>query len=393
MRIFPIILTLCLCSIAFVDSTAEVMEFEFYSERIRMEYDDAMLDLQLSNTITESTITQYYEQLQHETQYFVVMGVLFHYKKTLGLNDWLYYRLIDAAAREIYKDKHENHRLLFTWFILNKSGYMVQLNYAESTVNLSVYSEEMVYDMPIRKAGSGYFVDISAYQKEGFRTRMINNDQREFKVRLKGKPFSFVLDRLPTFTKKDLQTKTYEFIHDNESYRMSVDMDRSMVQIMYLYPELSIDKHALIPLSDEARNSLFSALGKMIEGKNDFESVRLLLSFTRQFKTYKTDKEAYEIDNLTFSPEETLFYKFSDCEDRSILFRLLVEQLLGKETILLDYEDHATVAVNFDNFDDQNAILYKGKKYSICEPTGPGNHLQPGQFPEGFQKESFNIID
>ena len=162
---------------------------------------------------------------------------------------------------------------------------------------------------------------------------------------------------------------------------------------MYRYPETTIKQQSTIPMSLEARTSLIPKLKEKVRTMGNYEAVRYLLGFTRQAFRYKTDSEAYGLENVTFSPEETLFYPDSDCEDRSILFVFLVREVLMLDAILIDYPEHASAAVNFKTTSYGEPILYNGSKYTICEPTGPGNDLLPCQYPNGLENVPFNIID
>ena len=68
-------------------------------------------------------------------------------------------------------------------------------------------------------------------------------------------------------------------------------------------------------------------------------------------------------------PEETIFYPYSDCEDRSIIFAFLVTRLLGLEVVGLDYPGHIATAVLFTGDVDGDSVVYKNKKHIICDPT------------------------
>jgi hypothetical protein len=61
-------------------------------------------------------------------------------------------------------------------------------------------------------------------------------------------------------------------------------------------------------------------------------------------------------------------YHYSDCDDRVALFYYLVKEIYNLPMIALLYPTHVTMAVPFDK-PVGAPVLYKGKKYSICEPT------------------------
>ena len=71
-----------------------------------------------------------------------------------------------------------------------------------------------------------------------------------------------------------------------------------------------------------------------------------------------------------FFTEETLFFPYCDCEDRSVLYAYLVRELLGLEVVGLVFPGHAATAVKFkDRSIDGDYITYQGEKYVICDPT------------------------
>ena len=70
-----------------------------------------------------------------------------------------------------------------------------------------------------------------------------------------------------------------------------------------------------------------------------------------------------------FFAEETLFYPYCDCEDRSILFSRLVRDLLGLDVMLVFYPGHLATAVAFNTSVKGDYIDMNGKHYTICDPT------------------------
>ena len=68
-------------------------------------------------------------------------------------------------------------------------------------------------------------------------------------------------------------------------------------------------------------------------------------------------------------PAETIYYPYSDCEDRSFLFAWLVENLLGLETVGLDYPGHVATGVKFNTDIDGDHVIIGKTTYTICDPT------------------------
>jgi hypothetical protein len=59
--------------------------------------------------------------------------------------------------------------------------------------------------------------------------------------------------------------------------------------------------------------------------------------------------------------------------------------------IVLQYPDHITVAVQFDN-QVGNAIVYKGQSYTICEATPQRHDLRMGQAPQHLRKTAYEVV-
>jgi hypothetical protein len=105
-----------------------------------------------------------------------------------------------------------------------------------------------------------------------------------------------------------------------------------------------------------------------IENKSEIDAVNFLLHFVQKATNYKSDKEQFGVEKPLF-PEESLFYEFSDCEDRCILFSYLVSNLLGLKVVALDFPNHVATAVKFNDNIKGDFIIYKGSKFVICDPT------------------------
>ena len=80
--------------------------------------------------------------------------------------------------------------------------------------------------------------------------------------------------------------------------------------------------------------------------------------------------------------DEVFFYPYSDCEDRSALFYALVRELLDLPMIVVAFPDHLTVAVSLEEELPGAVISYQGRRYYICDPTGPVNSSEIGIFPK-----------
>ena len=104
--------------------------------------------------------------------------------------------------------------------------------------------------------------------------------------------------------------------------------------------------YANTPLSCYVRNVIYPQLRSQIEHLSEKEKVSNLLNFVQTAFVYEYDSKVWG-DDRAFFAEETLFYPFCDCEDRSILFSHLVRELVGLEVALVYYPGHLATAVHF----------------------------------------------
>lgn len=68
-------------------------------------------------------------------------------------------------------------------------------------------------------------------------------------------------------------------------------------------------------------------------------------------------------------PDETFYYPYSDCEDRAILYSVLVRELLGLDVVLVHYPEHIATAVAFDEPVTGDYFEMDGRKFTVCDPT------------------------
>ena len=102
--------------------------------------------------------------------------------------------------------------------------------------------------------------------------------------------------------------------------------------------------YANVPLSEMAQKQLYPALRNYLKGLSEQEAVNRLLNWVQTAFVYELDDKVWGGDRAFFA-EETLYYPYCDCEDRSILFSRLVRDLLGLDVLLLYYPGHLATAV------------------------------------------------
>ncbi|MFM7815227.1 MAG: hypothetical protein ACKO66_11990, partial [Flavobacteriales bacterium] len=81
-----------------------------------------------------------------------------------------------------------------------------------------------------------------------------------------------------------------------------------------------------------------------------------------------------------------LAYPYADCEDRTFLLNALIRELIGLETIGLNYPGHVAMAVRLNQQNQSDAIVeFDGVDYVFCDPTFIGADL--GMMPQVYRNQ------
>ncbi|MDE6018086.1 MAG: hypothetical protein K2G85_04660, partial [Muribaculaceae bacterium] len=157
------------------------------------------------------------------------------------------------------------------------------------------------------------------------------------------------------------------------NYPVSASVDVAVNKnIIDFYNDYPLNSHwnlyANASLSQDVKEQLYPALEKTFEGKRVPEAANILLHFVQKAFQYKTDQDQFGIERSLF-PDETFYYPYSDCEDRAILYSVLVRELLGLDVILVHYPEHIATAVAFDEQVNGDYFDINGRRFTVCDPT------------------------
>ena len=384
MRLKTILLVFSL-SLCLHPLTAKEINVRFYSESIDISYSQD-LETNFSPIADQLSIINYYRLLERK-DFQLLLDNLAAHRSRLELNDWLYYELLYLAVDQILKKASPIKKELTCWFLLSKEDFDTRIAYVKNQVFLYVYTKDALYEVPMIKEGQKTFVNLTSIYKKRVNTNELNllNFSDGFGTRA----FGFYLEQFPNLkpVKKNRQIKFY---YDKVTYTMKVKIDHTIIAIMERYPMIEEQRYMEVPLSSTIENSLLPKLEHMIKGKTPEEAIKLLVAFTRSSFEYKEDEVQFGMDKPMIA-DEVFYYPFSDCEDRSALFYVLVKELLDLPMVIIAFEGHLTIGVAIPQFKG-DSIRFKGTDYYICDPTGPIHTDIVGVFPSEYVDKPFEII-
>ena len=293
---------------------------------------------------------------------------LLEQKQSRSLCDWAYLKLVDKFTETLYGSATAPDAVVMQTYILTQSGFLIYMARDTKRVLHKLVATDLdVYKYP--------YVII-----DGRRCYLFDNaPDKSYYVMgraLEGTvPMSVMMVKENAFATNESEPRALKS-RDFPAAEVTVSSNNNLMEFYNDYPESFANNdgitkwrfYANTPMSSIARNSVYPKLREVIKDMNDFQATTVLLNFVQTAFVYEYDNKVWGRDRAFFA-DETLFYPYSDCEDRSILFSRLVRDLVGRPVVLIYYPGHLATAVNFSTDVAGDYLMIEGKKFVICDPT------------------------
>ena len=339
----------------------KLLHFTFYDLPLSISYDESLEEI-VSTDISEKTIASFWETISNP-EYESCFEQAQNYKEQMRLNDWGYCILLYEIGKVIFQDS-KNYANLFIWFMLTKSGYEARVGYNEKEVYLLLPSEQIFYNLPYFTSENKKIYVIPFDSKITNLGSLFTYDGNYPGA---DKLINLMISKSPNI-KDNIIKKEFKFSYRDKEFTINGKYNKYTVDFFKKYPHTNYEVYFNAPLSPVAYSSLITELKPILQGKSEAEAVNILLRFIQTAFDYKTDDEQFGMEKCLFS-DETIFYPYSDCEDRSVFFAYLVKKILGLEVIGLDYPGHVATAIKFHTDIDGDYIVFQENKYIVCDPT------------------------
>lgn len=313
-------------------------------------------------SISEKNISKAWEKLCGSEYDNIVVDCL-KIREKYRLCDWAYLKMIQSFAKSFLKGKNESTLLIA--YIYSQCGYKMRLGVDDDNLYLLFGSKHEIYDKPY------YVIDGSNfYPLEG------NPD----KIKIANYSFPNEADLSLVISQEPLLTVNQSTIRTLKSRDYPVtstcSVNKNLLDFFSEYPTSQVNGdpmtrwalYAQTPIDKLSKEQLYPSLSAAIKGKTQTEAVDILLNFVQTAFVYEYDDKVWGGDRAFFG-EETLYYPYCDCEDRSILFSHLVRELVGLDVLLLYYPNHLCTAVKFTAPMQGDYLNVTSGKYYICDPT------------------------
>lgn len=290
-----------------------------------------------------------------------------------NLCDWAYLQMLQTMSTQ-FCGEGTNESVILTGFLFCQSGYKFRFASDGTRLYLLVGSPCVIYDK-------------HAFRIDGLTYYPVDD---EIPGRLAICPASLPMEKCielqmapkPKFDLAETEERTIKAA--NLSYfTVKTHVNKNLVDFYSTYPRFDFDydspstcwaTYANVPMDSLIREQLYPQFKLLIEGKSDVQAANLIMNWIHYGLTYEFDEDVWGDDRIFFA-EETLFYPYCDCEDRSILFTRLIRDLLHLKCALVYYPGHLATAVHFNEDVPGDRFTYEDEDYVVCDPTFIGSDV------------------
>lgn len=338
---------------------SEKLEFLYYGLPVSVEI-NSNLSFALKNA-TEKEISKTWSRLSG-TEYNDLINSCIATRDKYKMCDWAYIQMLNEVATRFFKRKC-NEATLLAAYLYSQSGYKMRLGRGGEKLYLLYASKHTIFSKNywIIEGEKYYIYEGNVSSLQICNAKYANEQALSMQITDKQQ----FPDKFTPVQKKAANKYT--------GYLSNLRINKNLLDFYNTYPSAGYGNekwstYANTPISDEIKTALYPSLAKAIKGKSELEAVNYLLDFVQNGFTYEYDDKVWGGDRVFF-PEETLYYPYSDCDDRAILFSRLVRDLVGLDVVLLYYPNHLATAVRFTTQPTGDYVTVENSNYIVCDPT------------------------
>ena len=315
-------------------------------------------------SVTEDNVANAIEALS-DIKYDNLLFDCLKIRKENQLSDWAYYQTLEALTNA-FCGKGSNEAKLLMGYLLSQSGYKVRLGRDNDRLVLLMASPHTIYNKV-------------AYRLDGDKFYLLDGEIETLNICRASFPnetgMSLIILAAQKFDLNPSDTRTIQS-HRYPDFKVTIHTNKNLLKFYDTYlPSCMNDElmtrwamYANTPLAEDVKEELYPQLRTQLQNLSKPDAMNRLLNLIQTGFQYKYDEEIWGVDRAFFA-EETLYYPYCDCEDRSILLSRLVRDILGLKTILIYYPGHLAMAVHFPEEVTGDYIVLDGEKYIVCDPT------------------------
>ena len=314
-------------------------------------------------------------------------------------SDWTYYQMLQSLTSQFY-GKDTNEAVLCQAYLYSQSGYKMRLAHASDKLYMLAATRHFIFNKQFYVLdGDNYFL-LSEDKVD-----QLGICEAQFP---KESSLSLQITASQLFADNPTMQRTITSRY-NEDFSFTITSNKNYIDFFSTYPSSTVNSnfmtrwsmYANTPLEKGIKDQLYPLMKAKLQGLSQQEAVQQLLwwlhgEIDTDGKIKNADCFLYNYDenvwgqDRAFFGEETLFYPYCDCEDRSVLLSHLVRDLLNLDVVLVHYPGHLAMAVNFTEPVNGDHVMLDGRKFIICDPTYVGGRV--GETMTGMEDQPITVI-
>ena len=285
-------------------------------------------------------------------------------------SDWAYLHLLDSASQACLGKSNEATLLMA--YLYCQSGYKMRMGIADNRLFMLFGSKHVLFNRSYYTIGDCYYYPYGGNAEKLYICEVPFPQEQ---------PLSMLLPQEQRF---DYEASAPRSLKSAAFPKVLVEatVNKKALSFYASYPPSMINEnqqtlwamYANMPMPKAISQTFMAAMKEKIAGLSQLEAMERLLNFVQTAFVYEYDDKVWGYDRAFF-PEETLYYPYCDCEDRSILLSRMVRDLLGLRCVLIHYPGHLAMAVQFTDDVKGDCIMLQGEKFTVCDPTYIGAHV------------------
>ena len=305
-------------------------------------------------------------------------------RKRHDFSDWAYYQMLLALTRKFYGEG-TNEAVLAQAFLYSQSGYKMRLAHDDSHLYMLAATRHFIYNKLFFSLDGDWYFMLDGKQSE-----KLSICQASFP---KESSLSLKISAAQRLAMNPTGERTLTS-RKNPDFSFTIHSNKNYIDFLGTYPSSTVNNnfmtrwsmYANCPLDESIREQLYPQMKEKLAGKSELMAVQELLWWMHgnvdlegviqdsNCFLYRYDEDVWGIDRAFFG-EETLFYPYCDCEDRSILLSHLVRDVVGLDVVLVYYPGHLAMAVHFNEPVEGDYVMCEGRKFIVVDPTYIGSRV------------------
>lgn len=361
------------------------LSFSFMGTPMQVRLERAMNQAKFESAITKGIDIFWAEASDGKLD--ILLSDCLQLRERYALCDWAYLLMLREVSVSYFGSESNGALMLMAW-LYSQSGYQMRLAAQPDGRLVMLYaSQHTIYEQPF------WQVDGNRYYALGFKGKKLLISSANFPQE---KPLSLEINQPLRFEVTPSESRTLKSTRYQEM-TFNVAVNRNLIDFYNTYPTGSLLEeagtrwamYANTPMDEMTAQTLYPPLKAALSTKSVPEAVECLLNFVQTAFVYEYDDKVWGHDRAFFA-EESLYYPYCDCEDRSILFSRLVRDLLQLEVVLLNYPNHLATAVHYTEQVEGDYVMVNGKAFTVCDPTYIGARV--GETMPGMDNSTCKVI-